>query len=125
MRVQNAVADAVAAARTKLNDDLAAPMKAAKEYSDTLNKQLQDRKREIAAQVESIGMGTQEAANLRELNKVRQDGTDALAELQKQHELHPEAMTDEQYRAELEALKKHNEDMVNATKEGQKQIADA
>jgi hypothetical protein len=29
-------------------------------------------------------------------------------------------MTEEQYRAELEALKKHNEDMINATKEGQK-----
>lgn len=80
IRVQNAVADAVAAARVKLNKDLAAPMIAAKEFSDTLDKQLQDRHRTIAAQVAAIGMGAQEAANQQELARAYQDATDALAE---------------------------------------------
>lgn len=123
--VQRQVADAVSAAQQKLATDLAKPMKAAHAFADTLDEELQARKDLIQSQVDAIGMGEKEAANQQELIKVRQQGLKAIADLQKQYQNHPEAFTQEQYEAELAALKKHWEDMYNATKDGQDRITAA
>ncbi len=123
--VQQAVEQAVGAARKKLDADLAKPMQAAQEYSDALNKQLQDQKALIDVQVASIGMGEKEAANQQELAKAYKAGNDALADLQKQRDLHPESFTAEQYAAEEAALKAHNDAMIEQTKAGQQAISDA
>lgn len=124
-QVQAQVAQAVSAAQKKLADDLAKPMRAAQAFSDALDEELSARKEEISARVQSIGLGTQEAENLQELARVYQETAKALADFQKQHELHPEAMTENQYQAELKALKQHNADMIQATKDGQAEIAAA
>jgi lambda family phage tail tape measure protein len=122
VQVQNAVEQAVTAAQKKLADDLAAPMKAAAAYNDSLQEQLQATKDLIDSKVDAIGIGSKEAANQQELARVYQQGTKAISDFQKQRELHPNAMTDEQYNSELAGLKKYWSDVYDVTKDGQDRI---
>jgi lambda family phage tail tape measure protein len=125
IRVQNAVQEAVASAQKKLGEDLAAPMKAAGAFNDALAEQLQATKDLIDTKVAAVGMGSKEAANQNELANVYRQGTKAIADFQKQRELHPLSMTDEQYETELKGLKQYWSDVYDVTKTGQTSIDSA
>lgn len=122
VRVQNAVAEAVAAAKKQLEKDLRAPLVAAQEFNDALDEQLKARKRSIDAAVAAVGMSTREAQQTQELAGVYQEAADAIAKFQRQHQLHPEAMPQDQYEAELKALREYYDKLINITKQGQQRM---
>lgn len=120
-QVQDLVAKGVEGAQKKLATDLDAPMKAAQAYADALDAQLVAQRAANDEAAAAIGMGSQQAANQAELNKVLQDGAKAVAEFSRKYATQLGA-NDPQYQKELAALKQHNEDMLEETKRGQDAI---
>jgi lambda family phage tail tape measure protein len=124
VQVQNLVAQGVSSAQQKLANDLAAPIKATKDYEDALNAQLDAQKDKIALQVQSIGLGTQEAANQAAINNVIAQGAKAVTDYTKQNSaLLGEG--DVQTTKRLADLKQYWADVLQTTKDGQVAVADA
>lgn len=121
-QVQEQVAKAAQKLNQQMDFALDAPKRAMQEYQAGLDAQLKARQNEIDLQVQSIGLGDKEAAQLQELTKIRQDAAAAISKFTLQHQLHPDAMTDEQFQSQLKALKEYWEDYYNITADGQKRV---
>ncbi len=92
-------------------------------FTDSLNAQLAARKALINVQLKTMTMGPQEAANYKELAEVTAEATKAEADFVKQHQNHPGALTDDQFKAQYAALKNYWDDVYNLTKERQQDVA--
>jgi lambda family phage tail tape measure protein len=94
------------------------------EFTNSLNDQLAARKALIDVTLKTMTMGPQEAANYKQLAEVTEQATRAIANFQRQHVLHPEAMSQDEYEAELKALKQYWNDVYDYTEEGQQRVAE-
>lgn len=120
--VQGQVAQAVASAMLVLQRDLEAPMKAAQDFNDNLQKQLELRQQQVDLQAQSVGMGDKEAQRLQELTSITQQGTKAIADFEKQYQDSvakgkPNA-TQEQYASELKGLQDYWSNVYKITQDG-------
>lgn len=120
-QVQDLVAKGVSGAQTKLSNDLAAPQKAADAYADALNQQLDAQKAANAQTVAAVGLGDQQAQQQAQLNKVLQDGAQAVANFTKQH-ADAISQNDPQYTQELAALKTYWANVLTVTQAGQADV---
>jgi lambda family phage tail tape measure protein len=120
---QSKVAPLVTAAYAKYATAIAAPMKAAQAYGDALNDQLAAQKAVIDVQLKSMTMGDQETANYKQLAEATAQATKAITDFQKEHQLHPDAMTSQQYDSELKDLKAYWANVIALTKDSQEQVA--
>lgn len=120
--VQSQVAQAVASAQAVLARDLAAPMKAAQDFNDSLQAQLLARKQQIDLQSQSVGLGDKEAQRLQELASITAQSTKAIADFEKQYQDSvakgkPNA-TQEQYDSELKSLQDYWDNVKKITSQG-------
>lgn len=119
--VQDLVAQGVAGAQSKLQHDLQAPVLAAQAYKDALDQQLDAQKQANDLAVQAVGIGSQQAQEQAQLNKVLQDGAQAVANFTKQH-ADAIGQGDPQYTKELSDLKQYWQDVLKVTKDGQDQL---
>lgn len=120
--VQAQVAQAVASAQAVLARDLAAPMKAAQDFNDSLQQQLLARKQQIDLQSQSVGLGDKEAQRLQELASITTQGTKAIADFEKAYQDSvakgkPNA-TQDQYDSELKSLQDYWASVKQITQDG-------
>jgi lambda family phage tail tape measure protein len=122
--VQDLVAQGVSGAQSKLQHDLQAPVLAAQAYKDALDQQLVAQQAANDAAVAAVGIGSQQAQEQQQLNKVLQDGAQAVADFTKRH-ADAIAQGDPQYTKELADLKQYWADVLKITTDGQQQLHDA
>ncbi|HWU68664.1 MAG TPA: phage tail length tape measure family protein [Stenotrophobium sp.] len=122
-RAQAAYDAGMKALNRTLDKNEAAQHAQVQEFTNSLNDQLAARKALIDVQLKTMTMGPQEAANYKQLAEVTEQATKAIADFQRQHVLHPEAMSQDEYKAELKALKQYWNDVYDYTEEGQQRVA--
>ena len=128
-QVQELVGKASADAAVILKRELEAPMRAAREYDQSLKDQLKTRTEMIALQANSIGMSAKEADRYKELTQITLDGEKAIADFKKSYadslaEGKPNA-TEEQYKSELKSLTDYWANVKSITEDGYKKMDDA
>lgn len=123
-KVEAEVAAGGVKAAQLLANELQKPINAAKEYAAGLNAQLDAYKHQLAAQNLSITMGSKEAHNQQELADAYFQSKQAISAFQLAHQLHPDAMTEQQYQTELKALQDYWGAYIAVTKTNQKKVED-
>lgn len=117
-QVQELLAKGIAGAQQKYVEAIAAPMKAAQAYSDALAQQLKAQKAANDEAAAAVGMGSKQAAQQAQLNKVVQDGAQAVADFTRKYSKQLGA-NDPQYTSELSALEDYWSNVLKVTKQGQ------